>query len=449
MIEILIGLLFILLAANLDVRSFANYGSSLLWLVIAVMLVIRPLNVWLSTWRSQLTVAEKLFLCWIAPRGIVAASMASLFALSLKQGTYPEHQAQFLETFTYSIIIATVLFQGLTAKGVGNALGVLMPKPTGWLVIGAHKFGRSIAGFIQDQGIPVVVMDSNARLINLANEEDLPTICGNALAAHPEEHPELYQIGHILAITPNEALNTLICQHWQKELIDVQIYACRGGREQEEPFDDQIWPKLPLKRLLNIEEDETLEVVGKKVIGGVVVAPEKIILCCYNNQIHLQLPEKIEGECTIFKYTQSVLAADLNLKENWVMFSEATSISQVLEELLDRLQNDYPQLPKQKLMPYFHHQEQDHTNVFGYGIALFHTYLEEVDNSLVAIARLRQPIILFDKQIQIVFLVISPMKQPQKHIETLSRLSRFIVRSDNRKQMREVRNEQELLRVFF
>ena len=113
LIDLLIGLLFVLLAARLDLDSFGAYSWELGIIVVVVMFVIRPANIFASTIGSGLTTREKLFLSWIAPRGIVAASMASLFALKLASSGDLKGIPDpiFLETFAYSVIAATVLFR--------------------------------------------------------------------------------------------------------------------------------------------------------------------------------------------------------------------------------------------------------------------------------------------------------------------------------------------------
>ena len=82
---LLIGALFILLAGRLDFERFESFGVSGLFAVLAMMFVARPLSIVLCTWGSDLGWNERTFLAWVAPRGIVAASMASLFALALNE----------------------------------------------------------------------------------------------------------------------------------------------------------------------------------------------------------------------------------------------------------------------------------------------------------------------------------------------------------------------------
>ena len=74
-----------LLAAELSIASIVALGSGAVLTVAAMMLLVRPINIWLCTWNSDLNWRQKLFLCWVAPRGIVSASVASLFAILLTE----------------------------------------------------------------------------------------------------------------------------------------------------------------------------------------------------------------------------------------------------------------------------------------------------------------------------------------------------------------------------
>ena len=109
-----------------------HYGIRIVLAVVIVMLLIRPINIIVTTFRKDLfNIREKVFLSWIAPRGIVAASMASLFALNLKEHTLAEYASHydFIEAFTYTVIFGTVIVQGFTAKWIGKLLDVVEPKP--------------------------------------------------------------------------------------------------------------------------------------------------------------------------------------------------------------------------------------------------------------------------------------------------------------------------------
>ena len=115
-VDLLIGLLFVLLVARLEYAAFvAFFQQGGLWVLLSIVLLVRPLSVVVSTWGTATNVRERCLLSWVAPRGIVAASMASLFAISLNTKDNLVGDAQLLESFVYTIICATVLIQGMSA----------------------------------------------------------------------------------------------------------------------------------------------------------------------------------------------------------------------------------------------------------------------------------------------------------------------------------------------
>ncbi len=125
---LLIGMLFVLLAADVRLEQVRSLGWAGVWTVLALMLVVRPLNIFVGTAGSDLSLQEKAFLSWIAPRGIVAAAVASLFADSLTRAGIPGGND--LRAMVFLVIAATVLVQGLTGGLVAHLLGVRRPANT-------------------------------------------------------------------------------------------------------------------------------------------------------------------------------------------------------------------------------------------------------------------------------------------------------------------------------
>lgn len=213
--DLLIGLLFILLAARLRFEQFTEFGLQGALAVALIMLVVRPANILVSSWGSDLTGKEKLFLSWVAPRGIVAASMSSLFAMALaRDGTVSN--PKLIETFTYSVIVGTVVLQGLSAGLLARVLNLGRPVPSGWLIVGAHALGRQIAKFIQEEAkLNVLLIDSNPRQVKQAQSEGLPALCADAAdTAMAEERPDFQRIRYLLALTDNSELNEILCHRW-------------------------------------------------------------------------------------------------------------------------------------------------------------------------------------------------------------------------------------------
>jgi hypothetical protein len=303
LVDLLIGLLFILLAANLKL-DFMNTGIMLQMTaaVLAVMLVVRPLNIMVSTLGARhFTVKEKLFLSWIAPRGIVAASMASVFAMNLKAapgGEYADY-AGYIETFTYSVIAATVIFQGFTAKLLGRMLGVLEPEPRGWLIVGAHSVATDLAAFIADRGFPVTLIDTNIGNVNRARRLGLNALFDSALTADAEEYPELHGIGNVFALTRNEDLNELVCMHWSKKLKNARLFRWSSQARQADQEDDGraglvVWSGINLQRLQAMTDGELKSVlIRKSFADGKVGRSGRVLFALAGDRLYPHAPDDV------------------------------------------------------------------------------------------------------------------------------------------------------------
>ena len=121
--SLLIGILFIILSARVDPdRVITDLGWEAVAFVAVLILLIRPLAAVVGTLGTALSSGERGLVAWMMPRGIVAASTASAFELSLvAQGVADAHK---LVPITFFVVAATVLVYGLTARPVARALGV-------------------------------------------------------------------------------------------------------------------------------------------------------------------------------------------------------------------------------------------------------------------------------------------------------------------------------------
>jgi hypothetical protein len=181
-------------------------GGAFLLLAI-MMFVVRPLCVAISSAGSKLTFKERCFISWMAPRGIVAAAVASIFAVRLELANVP--RAAELIPITFFLIIGTVAAYGLTAVPVARAQGVCSPNPQGVLFGGAHRMVRLIGKALHEEGISVLLVDTNRQNLMAARMEGLPTHYGSVLSEHTLDHLDLSGIGRLLAMTPNSSVNSL------------------------------------------------------------------------------------------------------------------------------------------------------------------------------------------------------------------------------------------------
>ena len=121
--QLAITMLFPLLAADVSWAELSPLGWGGISCVLVLMLVVRPIAVGVATVGLPLNLPQKLFLGWLAPRGIVTASVASLFAIRLEQAGILG--AGRLQGLVFLTILMTVGLQGLTAQPLAHALGLI------------------------------------------------------------------------------------------------------------------------------------------------------------------------------------------------------------------------------------------------------------------------------------------------------------------------------------
>jgi NhaP-type Na+/H+ or K+/H+ antiporter len=236
---LLISLLFLVLTVRLDVAAIAELGGGALLIFIAVQAVGRPLNVFVSTIGSQLSYAERIFLAWIAPRGIVAAAISSLFAIRLLEAGYGD--ARLLAPLTFTIIIGTVLLQSFTALPLARWLKVAEPEPRGFLIIGANLVARSIGRALRENGVRVLLVDSGWEKLNRAEALGLEVYQGSPISEPADRHMVLAGIGRMLGLAPYESINIAAAAHYRNELGRENIYLlpARDDDELEGPVVDK------------------------------------------------------------------------------------------------------------------------------------------------------------------------------------------------------------------
>lgn len=220
---LLVSMLFIALAANVELATFL---AALSWptvlLVLLIILVIRPLDVFLASSGSRLSPRERLFIAWVGPRGIVAASVTSLFAVRLQ--AIGLEGADDLVPLVFMVIVATVLLASLTAKPLGVRLGVADPDPQGVLLLGAHPVARQIGRALDALGVSVLLADTNWSNVSEARSDGLPTYFGSLLSDSSDDRLRLAGIGRLVALTSNDEANALTSVKFAREFGKSNVF---------------------------------------------------------------------------------------------------------------------------------------------------------------------------------------------------------------------------------
>jgi NhaP-type Na+/H+ or K+/H+ antiporter len=224
---LLIGTLFVLLAADIPLGDVVALGYPGLGTVLALMFVVRPLTVFVSTFGTTLSVREKLFLSWLAPRGIVAAAVSSLFALQLTDAGIPG--GAMLKALVFMVIATTVTVQGLSGGQVARLLGVRRAENSGYIVLGANPLARHVARHLSAGGEEVVLLDANADECRAAQAEGFQVLAGNALdsatLARVRPDTRIACVG----LTSNEDINLQFARMVLEEFRGPRAYVAIEG----------------------------------------------------------------------------------------------------------------------------------------------------------------------------------------------------------------------------
>jgi NhaP-type Na+/H+ or K+/H+ antiporter len=210
-----ISVLFILLAARIDLNALLSIGVPALILLAVIMFVVRPVSIFVSTIGSNLSLQSKTLLSWVAPRGIVAAAVSALFALRLEDLGYAG--ADILVTITFLVIIGTVLIQGLTSRPIAKWLGLVQPEPEGIFIVGANHISQLLALEIKKQGVKVMLSDTGWENVTSARLKGIDTYYGNVVSDHADRIINLQGLGKLLAMTSNNSLNSLALTRYKAE----------------------------------------------------------------------------------------------------------------------------------------------------------------------------------------------------------------------------------------
>ncbi|PBC70714.1 sodium/proton antiporter (CPA1 family) [Streptomyces sp. TLI_235] len=207
LVSLIIGLLFVSISATVTPDSLRHVVLPTLGLAAALVLVVRPAVALLATLRTDVSRGERLFVGWMAPRGIVAAATASTFSATLiAKGV---DGAERLLPATFVVIVATVTVYGLTAYPVAERLGVLRPARSRPLLVGGDAFAVDLGRALRSLGLDVLMWagaDAERARITEAGLELAP---GELLAAATGAGAELEGITGVLLLTEEDDFNAL------------------------------------------------------------------------------------------------------------------------------------------------------------------------------------------------------------------------------------------------
>ncbi len=260
---LLIASLFILISAKVPPGSLAALGWQGPLFAAVLIVIVRPLAVWLATMGSNLTAAERCFLAWLAPRGIVAAAVSSVFAARLGAA------GDAIVPAVLVVIFLTVATYGLTANALARRLGLSVQNPQGLLVAGANRVARSIASVLKDNGFKVVLVDTGYEQIQQARDMGLSTCYANVLSEHVLDDADLGGLGRFLAMTPNNEVNTIAAARFRELFGRAKVFQLSADEPGHSRWESEWQQHLSGQRLFHPEL--TFERFDSELAAGATV----------------------------------------------------------------------------------------------------------------------------------------------------------------------------------
>lgn len=231
---LLVSILFILLAANVNMEDLALlYTWKTAVLFACIVFIIRPLSVFLCTINSTLKFNEKLFISWVGPRGIVAAGIASLFGSKLLKQGVPN--AEYITPLVFMVVLGTVLLNATTARPFSKLMGVFLKRSEGILIVGASLVPRLIGRYLEDNGRHVVLIDSNQNNIQLARKAGLEAINTDIYSGELDDNIELNDVGFLMALTGSDDINAYAIAKFSTHFGESGTYRLISVEEMNNP----------------------------------------------------------------------------------------------------------------------------------------------------------------------------------------------------------------------
>ncbi|WP_242153757.1 cation:proton antiporter [Sphingomonas sp. BAUL-RG-20F-R05-02] len=218
----LVSGLFILLTANIDRQTVMMLSWPIAATTLAILFVARPLAIGLATLGAKVSWSERLLVGWIGPRGVVAAAIAGVAGERLAKAGYPD--ANLVLPLVFAVIASTVLLHGLSLAPLARRLKLASGGRGGVLIVGASAWTIGLGEALRGAGIPVLLVDRSANALRAARLAGLQTLRVEILSVIGEEVVDLRDYEHLLAATPDDAYNALVCTRFAPELGRERVY---------------------------------------------------------------------------------------------------------------------------------------------------------------------------------------------------------------------------------
>ena len=220
---LLISTIYILLTSALTVDVLLQIFSwKLIGFVLLMLFIVRPLSIWVSTIKTDMSVKEKALVGWIAPRGIVALTVSGYFASVMGDAGFKD--AGLLTPLTLALVFSTVCAHGFSIKWLAKKLDLSIGDEPGVLIVGGNRFTAAFGKVLKDLELPVLIADTSWSHLVCARNEGIKTYRGEILSEQTEYHLDLTPYEYLIAATDLDSYNALVCTTFVPEIGRNNLY---------------------------------------------------------------------------------------------------------------------------------------------------------------------------------------------------------------------------------
>ena len=256
--------IFVMLTASLETATLMRiFDWRIVIFVVAMLFIVRPLSIWLSTIGTDLTNKEKTLIGWIAPRGIVALTVSGYFANVMLDKGYED--ADILIALTFALAFSTVIAHGFSISWVAKKLNLVSSESPGVLIVGGNRFTTALAKSLHDLDHQVLIIDNSFEHLSEARKFGLNSQVGEILSEQTEYKVDLTPYPLMIAATEVDSYNALVCSNFVPELGRKALFQTALHQGDSTDFHQSLGGRI----LFN--QKETIYQLNERVVKGQII----------------------------------------------------------------------------------------------------------------------------------------------------------------------------------
>ncbi|GBR47509.1 cation:proton antiporter [Neokomagataea thailandica] len=227
LVVLVVSVLFILLTADLQRGALAHLSIPIMALTFVVLFAVRPLGIFLATLGSDMTWRERVFVGWIAPRGIVAAAVAGASGIRLHDSGY--HSADLIMPAVFGVIAVTMLLHGFSLRPLARSMKLSFSSEPALAIVGASAWSINLATTLKAAAVPILMVDSRANALMPAARQKISVLRAELLSRHGQEALEERPADYLISTTADGIYNGMICGHLAPALGRERVFQISPG----------------------------------------------------------------------------------------------------------------------------------------------------------------------------------------------------------------------------